>query len=268
MELQVLGSSSAGNGYILTSESGQVLLIEGGFPLLDIKRRIGYKVSSIAGCLVTHEHVDHARRIGEYLDKASFNVYASPGTCEALKASYSDSVASKAERRLIACEAGKRFNVGEFSVIPMENSIMMNGERMLLHDSAQPYCFQIYHKEMGVLLFATDLYCLPTTKFQNIAHIMVECNYDVDKLQGNLASGKIDKGRYERAWFSHMNVTTLCGQLRRMDLSKVVSIGLLHTSHQNGLQGAFVDMVARATGKSVYMAQEGLKWSLNRDAPF
>ena len=66
MKLLCIGSSSRGNGYILQSSNG-ALLIECGMPLVEVKKSLGWKLSGISGCVVSHRHKDHSKYLPEYL---------------------------------------------------------------------------------------------------------------------------------------------------------------------------------------------------------
>lgn len=56
MHLKIVGSSSSGNSYILETQSGS-LLIECGIQFKKIQQALGYDLSSVRGCLISHEHL-------------------------------------------------------------------------------------------------------------------------------------------------------------------------------------------------------------------
>lgn len=47
MDLIVIGSSSKGNSYALRAESGEILLLEAGVPLREVKKAIGYQTNKV-----------------------------------------------------------------------------------------------------------------------------------------------------------------------------------------------------------------------------
>lgn len=49
--------SEPGNCYSLTDNDGKILLLDAGISLKDIKAGIGFRVSDLVGCLVTHQHL-------------------------------------------------------------------------------------------------------------------------------------------------------------------------------------------------------------------
>ena len=59
MKLKVLGSNSLGNCYILENKD-EALILEAGIKLVNVKKALNYNISKIVGCLVSHEHNDHA----------------------------------------------------------------------------------------------------------------------------------------------------------------------------------------------------------------
>ena len=65
MKLIVINSNSAGNAYALDTGK-EILLLESGCKMADVKRAIDFRISDVVGCLVTHEHGDHAKYSVEY----------------------------------------------------------------------------------------------------------------------------------------------------------------------------------------------------------
>lgn len=56
MLMRCCGSSSAGNSYALISSSGEILVIEAGVKFMDFKKMIDWRISNVAGCIISHEH--------------------------------------------------------------------------------------------------------------------------------------------------------------------------------------------------------------------
>ena len=69
MELKCIGSGSKGNAYALV-EKDEILLLECGMPLLAVKEAIGWKISNVVGCLISHIHKDHAGHVKEFLKRS------------------------------------------------------------------------------------------------------------------------------------------------------------------------------------------------------
>ena len=55
MLLKCIASGSQGNSYVLISGS-EILLIEAGVRLLEVKKAIDFQISKVVGCVISHEH--------------------------------------------------------------------------------------------------------------------------------------------------------------------------------------------------------------------
>lgn len=242
MRLTVIGSSSAGNCYILQNES-EALILEAGISYAKVKRALGFNVRKVVGCLITHEHGDHAGHVKEFLAGA-VDVYTSAGTAEALKV--------EGTREPQICEAGRLLTLGRFKVLPFRTK----------HDSAEPYGYYLSHPETGNVLFATDTYYLPCT-FRGLNNVLIECNYAAAILDDNIRNGRIPKVVRDRTLKSHFSLKNCIDALRANDLTKVNNIVLIHLSSSNADPEAFRDEVHAATGKRVFIAEPGLNIEFN-----
>ena len=57
MKLKCLGSSSAGNCYLLTSGSGETLILDCGIPIKEIKKGLDWNIRGIKGMIISHAHL-------------------------------------------------------------------------------------------------------------------------------------------------------------------------------------------------------------------
>jgi phosphoribosyl 1,2-cyclic phosphodiesterase len=231
IEIKALASSSKGNCYYITDGSTP-LLLECGISYKEIQRALNFQMSSIAACLVTHEHNDHIKSIKEIL-KAGIDVYASKGTFEALNLS---------NHRMKPIAAKVQFQIGTWSVLPFE----------VEHDVSEPIGFLLANQQGEKLLFATDTYYI-RYKFKGLTHIMVECNYSMQILNQNVSDGLIDKDRKKRLMRSHFSLGNVKEFLKVNDLSKVQEIWLLHLSDTNSNADLFKKEVQGLTGKIVFV---------------
>jgi phosphoribosyl 1,2-cyclic phosphodiesterase len=241
MELRVLGSGSNGNCYLFQNDN-EALVIECGISLKEVKRAVDFNISKIAGALVTHEHGDHAGHIGEFIE-AQIPVYISNGTRE--KLSLSNSFNIKTIKR------GYYFKVGNFKVIAYET----------VHDAAEPLLFLIFHKETGVILFATDTSYIKY-QFNWVNHILIECNYCPSILEANVKDGIVTQSRYERVVMNHCSLETCNEFFAATDLTKVNNIVLLHLSDKNSNEIECKRIIEQTTNKNVYIAKKNLKINL------
>lgn len=245
MKLHILGSSSKGNCYILQGQN-ETLILEAGVKLAEVKQALDFDLSSVVGCLVTHEHKDHSKYIGEYL-KAAIPVVASQGTLESCGIKNHNAYSAKHRERV---------GLGNFSILPLE----------VIHDAAEPLGFRIYNPECGELLFITDTHYIPY-RFQGLNNIICEVNYDLDIANENIANGA-PKSVRDRVLETHMELSTFIKFLGASDMSKVNNIVLCHLSDGNSNSRQFKERVEEAVpGKTVTVADKNIVINLDK-TPF
>ena len=248
MELSILGSSSFGNCYIIQNET-EALVIECGVSFKEVKKALDFNISKVVGAIVTHEHLDHAKCVNDFLE-ARINVFMSAGTNSALCSKF------KASFLPFLIEPGIKFKIGNFTVLPFK----------VKHDAKEPLGFLINHSETGNVLFATDTYYLPY-RFENLNNILIEANYSTDILKRNIEAGRIPAMLRDRTLQSHMSYETCKEALLANDLSKVNNIILIHLSNGNSDEAHFKRDLHEATGKTIHIADSGMKLSFNK-TPF
>lgn len=245
MKLTVLNSGSSGNGYLLQNGT-EALYLECGVPRAKFLGALAWELDSVKGCLLTHEHGDHAKYIEDYL--RFMPVYCSKGTAEVID--------YKKKRRPIVLEALKTVHLGGFAVRPIPAE----------HDAAQPFAYIIDHADFGRLLFATDTYYL-RYRIPKMNNIMIECNYSLPILNANIEAGIIPAALKNRTLASHMSLENLKKMLAANDLSQVSRIVLIHLSGNNANKEAFVRDIIAQTGRCTIAATKGLEIELNK-TPF
>lgn len=220
MTFTSLASSSKGNCYIV-SDGETSLLLECGISMRRIRKGLGFDLSRVRGCLISHEHKDHSGSAMELI-KSGVEVFASEGTAEALDCGLITTV-----------EAGTQFRAGSFEVMPFRT----------WHDAREPLGFLVYSRKDGErLAFATDTVNLGY-RFPGVNLLALEANYDRDML--SRCERMPDKVQY-RVTNSHMEIETLCRYLRTLDLSGCRAIYLLHLSNAASSEGSFVSRVRKA----------------------
>lgn len=240
MRLNILGSSSAGNCYILQSDS-EALVIEVGLRMTAIKQALGFNLSKVAGCIVSHLHNDHAKSVDDMIS-AGVDVYAHGSVFEAKGISE--------HRRARAITPEKGFAVGSFRVYPFP----------VAHD-VPCLGFVINHSETGNILFLTDTFTCDY-QFTDLSHILIEANYSTDILDKNISSGRTNNGMKRRLRYSHMELQTTKKLLSAHDLSNVKTITLIHLSSDNSDEKRFVEEVRALTGIVTRAASSGLEIEL------
>lgn len=247
MQLTVINSNSAGNAYILESDSGEALLIECGVNFTKIKEALNFNLKKVVGCLVTHEHGDHAKSIKEVI-ASGINVYATEGTHTA--------TGTLKSHRSITTFHGDEFKVGSFKVLAFS----------VEHDVNEPVGFLINHTECGNVLFITDSYFCKWT-FNDLNQVIIEANYCHKILDDRVAAGMNPKFLRDRVITSHMSLATCKQMLGANNLSQVKNIVLIHLSDGNSNEKQFKYEVEQQTGKQVHIAVPGLKVNFNKQ-PF
>lgn len=232
MKLHVIGSSSAGNAYLLDA-GNELLLVECGVPFVDIQKAANFALSAIKGVIVSHEHGDHAKSL-QKCQEHRIPVYASRGTLSATGV-----------RGNIMENLGM-YRIGGFLVRPFK----------VVHDAKEPFGFLIHHADMGLMVFATDTAYLPF-KVNDMNHIMIEANYTKSILDERVQSGKILPVVRDRIKKSHMSLETCLETLAANDLSGVSNIILIHLSDDNSNADAFRVAVAEQTAKTTTIAMPG-----------
>lgn len=241
MKLKIIGTGSKGNAYLLENEQ-EALLIECGVNISEIKKAVDFNISKIAGCIVTHEHGDHAKSIDDVM-KAGINTYATEGTF---------SKAAKNHRKNIIPQKGQ-FQVGNFKVMSFPT----------IHDVAEPCGFLINHKDCGTTLFLTDSVYCPFI-FKGLNNIIIEANYDEEIIDEKLGGKKFLR---DRVLQSHMSIDTCLQFLQANDLTAVNNIVLIHLSDSNSHELDFAKNVNKMTGKNVHVANNGMEINFNK-TPF
>jgi phosphoribosyl 1,2-cyclic phosphodiesterase len=226
-----LGSSSKGNCYMIDDGSTKIML-ECGLPYREIQKGFNFQMSSIAGCLVSHEHGDHSKSVKDVL-KAGIDVYSSEGTFKALNITH---------HRAKQIKAKEQFQIGTWTILPFETE----------HDTEESLGFLLVNRQGEKLLFATDTYYIKY-RFQGLNFLMIECNYSLDILNQNIANGSVPKVMKKRLLRSHFSLENVKEFLKANDLSKVQEVWLLHLSDSNSNAEQFKREVQELTGKMVYV---------------
>ena len=240
MLLTVLGSSSKGNGYILESDK-EALILECGVNIKEAKKALQFNIRKVSGCIVTHQHNDHAGHIAKYADL--FYTLALPEVWMAK--GYSGTHA-------ISLESGKTYRMGNFMVMPFD----------VVHD-VPCVGYLIQHPDMGLMMFATDT-CMLDYTIPDLNHILIECNYSVEALRCAIEEHRTDESQVARLAKSHLEFASTKSFLSCNDLSKVAEVVLIHLSGNNADESRFVNEIQALTGKPTYAAFPGLKVEINK----
>ncbi len=142
--IKCLGSGSKGNGWIL-DDGTDILIVDCGVPVKEMKIAIGFQISRVVGCIVSHSHQDHAGYINQY-----------------------EGCGLKVHKPYEGVDW--TFRIGTFLVQTFP----------LVHD-VPCYGFLISNPNMGRILYATDTEYIKY-RFKNLNYVIVEANYANDLL--------------------------------------------------------------------------------------
>lgn len=229
MNFHAHASSSAGNLYSVTEHNCPPLLIECGLPRRALQKAMGFKVSGLAGCLISHHHGDHSRS-AEYLMGAGVDCYMSLGTAAALEIS---------GHRVHTVEPKVAFKAGPWTCVAFE----------VRHDAEGSLGFLVVSPGGDRLVYACDTAYVPN-RFRGLTHVAIEANYAADILRAR----DVDLEQTKRVLRNHMSIERALEMLEANDLSAVREIWLLHLSDGNSDAAAFKEAAERATGKPVHIA--------------
>lgn len=246
MKLKVLGSSSHGNCYILENET-EALVIECGINMKDVKESLDFQVSKIVGCIISHEHLDHSKYVGDYI-RLGIPVYSSFQTQHAMEIITGE--------RTTAIVPMKAIKIGNFTVTPFN----------VPHDEdIECYGYIIKHEKIGSLLFATDLSYIPYSfKKMKLNHIMIECNHIREIIDNSYI-----KSLRDRVISTHMSLDTCVEAIKANQTSCLSNVILLHLSDSNSNEKVMLSQVKEVCGDdvNVVIANKGVTVNLDK-CPF
>lgn len=225
MKFESLASSSKGNCYVISDKDTRILL-ECGISHRRLQKLAGFRVSAFDACLISHEHKDHSKCVGDII-ASGIPVYMSEGTAEELNAAGVLTISHK-----------EQFTIGSIDVVPFDT----------FHDAKEPLGFLFRSRLDGdVLVFATDVVRVPY-RFPGVNILAIEANYDRYILE---RCERLPEKTRHRITNSHMEIDNLCEYLQTLDLSRCREIYLLHLSDATSHEGHFINKVARSVPKGI-----------------
>ena len=236
MEIEVLGTGSSGNCYKVKIGKA-TLLLECGLSYKVIQKKLNFKISEIDACLVTHEHMDHAKAVKDLM-RAGVDCYMTKGTAEALK------VKGHRLNTFIKDDKGQGYCWKFFSdiqILPFE----------AVHDVAEPVSYFIKTRNDDEnLVFVTDTAYLKY-KIPECDVLMIECNYVKAKLDENVRLGIINTSLRNRIVKNHLSLESLVEALKAASLDRCKKIYLLHLSDGNSDEKLIKRTIQETTGIEV-----------------
>lgn len=241
MKLTCLGSSSAGNCYLLQADSGETLILDCGIPIKEIKKGLNWNIKGVVGVLCTHKHLDHSKSLNDF-KSMGIPIYA-----PYLKIDYMS------------------MNMGGFTVKPFDlTTIDGNWTHTNADGTACPiFGFLITHKEIGRMLYITDCELIKW-KFKDINHILLGVNYDKDLVD-------TDNPKANHVFRGHLSIDTACDFVKANDSDSLQNVIMCHLSSENADKDSFIAKMKNAVnGANVDVAEQGKSWILRKgdECPF
>ena len=242
MQLHCIATGSTGNCYLLTSNSGETLILDCGIPIKEIKKGLNWNVKDVVGAICTHSHQDHSKSV------KGLNNMGIP-VCTPYK-------------KLLMSQflSNSYFTVRTFDLTTVDGRWThtdANGEPCPI------FGFLITHPEMGKLLYITDTELIKW-KFKDINHILLGVNYDKDLVD-------TDNPKANHVFRGHLSIDTACDFAKANDSDSLQNIIMCHLSSENADKDSFIAKMKNAVnGANVDIAEQGKSWVLRKgdECPF
>lgn len=233
MRLKCLGSSSAGNCYTLTSDSGETLILDCGIPIKEIKKGLNWNIRNVVGCIVSHVHADHSKSVKDF-ETMGITIFAPYISCEPM-------------------EIGKEFTIKAFDLTTADGRFTHTNS-----DGSECPCygFLIAHPEMGRLLYITDCEVIKW-RFKDIDHILLGVNYDKDMVDWS------NPAKNNHVFRGHLEIGTACDFVKANYSDHLQNVIMCHLSSENADSDSFIEKMRKvACGANVDVAERNKEWLL------
>jgi len=206
---------------------GKSLLIEAGLRGSSIKKALGYRLSEVSGCLISHSHADHSAGILD-LVRAGVDCWMTSETAEVIGAT---------GHRVHIVIPKNQFEIDGFKILafPAEHDVPNVG--FLISDGEEK------------LVYLNDSF-YSRYAFKGVSIYAIGCNYSSRTLSPNL-----DPARKRRLMAAHMSLENCIRFFQAQDLSKCRCIHLLHLSADNSDEEMFKRTIQEIAGKPVFVCE-------------
>ena len=258
-----LGSGSSGNATVIEARcAGQTtrLLLDCGFSVRDTEKRlarVNLTGADIDALLITHEHEDHIGGAARFVRKYGCDLYMSRGTYFSV---LNHATRSCANLDVCFCTHNQMLNIGVLQILPYT----------VPHDAREPlqFVFEIkdvaYQRRLGILTDAGHVSPLMVNVLQGCHALVLEFNYDAQKMQ---ASSKYPPSLKQRIVGAHGHLDNrdayqLLSQLIHDELR---SVHAAHLSRETNSPDLVTQMLAEllqpcGIAYTVACQDEGFDW--------
>lgn len=245
MTVDILGSSSSGNCYLL-KENGQVLMIECGINFKEVLPKIDYDPSVIKACIVSHQHNDHAKYLKDVVSRGIHTL--------ALECVYNAKEIAIEGTLAHTIKNNVAYRFGMFTIIPFAVS----------HDV--PCVGYVITTPANKIVFATDTGFVDRSLVDSICKdfdtIFIECNYDVNTLNWAIDNGYTEEHQVSRLLNYHLSLGGCIQFFADGDNSNIQHIILCHPSKFNADKNEMIKSVTEEVGCIVDMAEKGISLTI------
>ena len=235
MTLKCLGTGSSGNCYSLTDKDGNILLLDAGINVKDIKIGIDFQIAKVKGALITHSHRDHSMAARD-LEKMGVKIIAP------------------------YVEKPKDGNLGAFIV---RFFALTDNEGRFTHSNGNGsecaiYGYIIMHdKEPLKLLYITDTEYV-RWRFSNMNTLLLGIDYSDEKL-----ANEQDEFKRRHVISGHMELKTGVDFIKVTDRDKTLkNIIIGHLSGDNADGDMFKSEIQKVTDSNIYIAERGKSYEI------
>lgn len=233
-ELQVVGSGSKGNTYLLKT-SKRVFILDLGCKWDDIMKSLNYQIDNVAACLVSHVHSDHSKSIPNAL-KYQLPVYSCQDVAYKFKG-------------VISLSEGKKYKIGNFVVQPIS-----------VYHNVENYAYIVDCDEFGRMLFITDCVRFPY-RLRKANHLLLEANYSNDIVIDHMMNGYEIRSQNQY----HMELEDTIECIKNNMSSELNNVVIAHLSDGQSDERMFADRIYDETGIMPKIASKGLIVELNKE---
>lgn len=242
MKLKCIATGSTGNCYLLTSGSGETLILDCGMPIKEIKKGLDWNIKGAVGVLCTHRHQDHSKSLNDF-KAMGIPVYAPYISQKPMTI------------------GGGDFRVQSFDLTTIDG----NWTHTDADGTPCPiYGFLITHKEMGRMLYITDTNLIKW-RFKGINHILLGVNYDKDLIDRD------NTGKANHVFRGHLSIDTACDFVKANYSDRLQNVIMCHLSSKNADSDSFIEKMKRVAYRAnVDAAEAGKEWVLKKgdEPPF
>lgn len=243
MRLKCLGSSSAGNCYTLTSNSGETLILDCGMPIKEIKKGLDWNIKDVVGVLCTHRHLDHSKSVKD------FEAMGIP-------------ICKPYETLLM-----NQFLANSYFTVRIFDLTTIDGSWTHTDADGTPcpiFGFLITHQEMGRLLYITDCEVIKW-RFKEIDHILLGVNYDKEMVD------RSNPAKNNHVFRGHLEIGTACDFVKANYSDHLQNVIMCHLSSENADSDSFIEKMKKvAPSANVDVAKPNKEWILRKgdEPPF